>query len=80
MEEKFKKQKQADIVSAEEKKGKAGLEAIKRRKWEEPKIILNYVPCALYTADLFDALMIYKKLWKDIGESKYQICTNSDAE
>ena len=79
-EEKFKKQKQADTVSAEEKKDKAELEAIKQKKWEEPKIILNYVPCALYTADLFDALMIYKKLWKDIGESKYQICTNSNTE
>ena len=67
-------------MSAEEKKDKAELEAIKLRKLEEPKIILNYVPCALYTADLFDALMIYKKMWKDIGESKYQICTNPNTE
>jgi hypothetical protein len=36
--------------------------------YEEPIIILNYVPCAIYTAELFDALMIYKKLWKKIGE------------
>jgi hypothetical protein len=41
------------------------------RRFEEPIIILNYVPCSLYTADLFDALMNYKKLWKRIGESKY---------
>jgi hypothetical protein len=41
------------------------------RRFEEPVIILNYVPCSLYTADLFDALMNYKKLWKRIGESKY---------
>lgn len=36
--------------------------------YEEPVIILNYVPCAIYTAELFDALMLYKKLWKKIGE------------
>lgn len=36
--------------------------------YEEPVIILNYVPCAIYTAELFDALMIYKKMWKKIGE------------
>ena len=39
-------------------------------RYEEPAIILNYVPCTLYTAELFDALMNYKKLWKRIGESK----------
>ncbi|KAF2866895.1 hypothetical protein BDV95DRAFT_190012 [Massariosphaeria phaeospora] len=38
------------------------------QRYEEPVIILNYVPCSLYTADLFDALMNYKKLWKRIGE------------
>ncbi|KAF2659983.1 hypothetical protein K491DRAFT_712271 [Lophiostoma macrostomum CBS 122681] len=37
-------------------------------RYEEPVIILNYVPCSLYTADLFDALMNYKKLWKNIGD------------
>lgn len=36
--------------------------------YEEPVIILNYVPCAIYTAELFDALMMYKKLWKRIGD------------
>ena len=46
--------------------------------YEEPVIILNYVPCAIYTAELFDALMMYKKLWKKIGEmlqnpSQYKI-------
>jgi len=41
-----------------------------KRMYEETVIILNYVPCALYTAELFDALMIYKKLWKKIGESE----------
>ncbi|KAF2749688.1 hypothetical protein M011DRAFT_511702 [Sporormia fimetaria CBS 119925] len=39
-----------------------------KKRFEEPVIILNYVPCSLYTADLFDALMNYKKLWKTIGE------------
>jgi hypothetical protein len=39
-----------------------------KEHFEEPAIILNYVPCALYTAELFDALMNYKKLWKRIGE------------
>jgi hypothetical protein len=41
------------------------------RRYEEPAIVLNYVPCSLYTADLFDALMNYKKLWKKIGDSEY---------
>lgn len=39
-----------------------------KEMYEEPVIILNYVPCAIYTAELFDALMMYKKLWKKIGE------------
>ncbi|KAJ4359570.1 uncharacterized protein N0V89_000125 [Didymosphaeria variabile] len=39
-----------------------------KEKYEEPIIILNYVPCAIYTSELFDALMNYKKLWKRIGE------------
>ncbi|KAF9741207.1 hypothetical protein PMIN01_00746 [Paraphaeosphaeria minitans] len=46
--------------------------------YEEPVIILNYVPCVLYTVELFDALIMYKKLWKRIGEmlqnpSQYKI-------
>jgi len=41
-----------------------------KERYEEPVIILNYVPCSLYTAELFDALMNYKKIWKRIGESK----------
>jgi len=36
-----------------------------KERYEEPVIILNYVPCSLYTADLFDALMIYKRLEED---------------
>jgi hypothetical protein len=40
-----------------------------KQRYEEPVIVLNYVPCSLYTADLFDALMIYKRTWKKIGES-----------
>ncbi|OCL07562.1 hypothetical protein AOQ84DRAFT_377569 [Glonium stellatum] len=73
----FETQKLKDIENTP-KENKAELEAIKARKWQEPNIILNYVPCALYTADLFDALMIYKKLWKNIGEmlqdpSRYRI-------
>jgi hypothetical protein len=43
-----------------------------KERFEEPVIILNYVPCSLYTADLFDALMNYKKIWKQLGESKIQ--------
>lgn len=42
-----------------------------KERYEEPVIILNYVPCSLYTAELFDALMNYKKLWKRIGDSKW---------
>jgi hypothetical protein len=42
-----------------------------KKRFEEPVIILNYVPCSLYTADLFDALMSYKKIWKRIGESVF---------
>ena len=41
-----------------------------KKRYEEPVVVLNYVPCSLYTADLFDALMNYKKLWKRIGESR----------
>ena len=41
-----------------------------KERYEEPVIILNYVPCSLYTAELFDALMNYKKIWKKISESK----------
>ncbi|KAF2728045.1 hypothetical protein EJ04DRAFT_119859 [Polyplosphaeria fusca] len=52
-------------------KNQAGAENNKdgKQKYEEPVIILNYVPCSLYTADLFDALMSYKKIWKRIGDS-----------
>ncbi|KAJ4295300.1 hypothetical protein N0V90_007311 [Kalmusia sp. IMI 367209] len=39
-----------------------------KEMYEEPVIVLNYVPCTLLTAELFDALMNYKKLWKRIGE------------
>lgn len=48
-----------------------------KERYEEPVIILNYVPCSLYTADLFDALMNYKKLWKRIGESEYHMLSKS---
>ena len=40
-------------------------------KWYEKDVILNYAPCAIYTSDLFDALMAYKALWKRIDFSKY---------
>ena len=39
-------------------------------KWLEKELILNYTPCQLYTNDLFNALMAYKKLWKRIDYSK----------
>ncbi|KAF2754729.1 hypothetical protein EJ05DRAFT_131526 [Pseudovirgaria hyperparasitica] len=46
--------------------------------WAKKFIILNYAPCQLYTSDLFDAMMSYKKLWKRISEilknpSKFKI-------
>jgi len=44
--------------------------AAKDPKWLEKDVILNYTPCQLYTADLFDALMAYKKLWKRIDFSE----------
>lgn len=42
----------------------------KDSRWGAKDIILNYAPCAVYTADLFDALMSYKKIWKRIDFSK----------
>ncbi|TKA72048.1 hypothetical protein B0A49_05620 [Cryomyces minteri] len=39
----------------------------KLHDWEK-KLIKNYTPCALYTADLFDALVAYKALRKRIGD------------
>ena len=42
----------------------------KDSEWSRKFVILDYAPCTLYTADLFDAMMGYKKLWKRIGESK----------
>jgi hypothetical protein len=50
-----------------------------KERYEEPVIILNYVPCSLYTADLFDALMNYKKLWKQIGKSKCPLNAQSQS-
>jgi hypothetical protein len=50
-----------------------GMAAKNPDPWRDFKI-LNYAPCALYTADLFDALMAYKQMWKRIGESKH-ICS-----
>ncbi|GIJ84832.1 hypothetical protein Asppvi_003683 [Aspergillus pseudoviridinutans] len=41
----------------------------RKKEWEAHTLILNYAPCAFYTADLFDALMKYKKLWKRIDNS-----------
>ncbi|KAF2399201.1 hypothetical protein EJ06DRAFT_531521 [Trichodelitschia bisporula] len=35
-------------------------------KFGDKNLILNYAPCSVYTTDLFDALMAYKKLWKQI--------------
>ncbi|KAL2352368.1 hypothetical protein BJ546DRAFT_1064113 [Cryomyces antarcticus] len=39
----------------------------KLHDWEK-KLIKNYTPCALYTADLFDALVAYRALRKRIGD------------
>lgn len=41
--------------------------------WTSSHLILNYAPCALYTADLFDAMMVYKRIWKKIGFSTQKI-------
>lgn len=38
--------------------------------WLSNQLILHYAPCSVYTADLFDALCAYRKLWKKIGFSK----------
>jgi hypothetical protein len=38
-----------------------------RDRWVDKSLILNYAPCQLYTNDLFDAYMSYKKLWKRIS-------------
>ena len=40
------------------------------KTWLNRDLILNYTPCQLYTNDLFDAYMAYKKLWKRIDFSK----------
>ncbi|KAF2437023.1 hypothetical protein EJ08DRAFT_691327 [Tothia fuscella] len=34
--------------------------------WGDKSLILNYAPCSIYTNDLFNAFMAYKKLWKRI--------------
>jgi hypothetical protein len=41
--------------------------------WSSKSLILNYAPCSIYTADLWDAYMEYKRLWKriDYSESSY---------
>ncbi|KIW07298.1 uncharacterized protein PV09_02148 [Verruconis gallopava] len=38
-----------------------------RDLWIDKSLILNYAPCQLYTNDLFNAYMQYKKLWKRIS-------------
>ncbi|EKG13274.1 hypothetical protein MPH_09555 [Macrophomina phaseolina MS6] len=43
------------------------------RGWVERLQQLNYTPCSLYTAELFDAFMAYKKLWKRIGGSEFDL-------
>jgi hypothetical protein len=39
--------------------------------WSSKNLILNYAPCSIYTADLWDAYMEYKRLWKRIDYSKW---------
>ncbi len=41
------------------------------KEWKKKFKILDYTPCALYTADLFDAYLSYKTLWKHIGMSAF---------
>lgn len=38
--------------------------------WASKNLILNYAPCSIYTADLWDAYVGYKRLWKRIDYSK----------
>jgi hypothetical protein len=42
--------------------------------WSSKNLILNYAPCSIYTADLWDAYMEYKRLWKRIDYSKWLSC------
>lgn len=39
--------------------------------WVDKALVLNYAPCTIYTNDLFDAYMAYKKLWKRISYSEW---------
>lgn len=41
--------------------------------WSSKNLILNYAPCSIYTADLWDAYMEYKRLWKRIDYSKLRL-------
>lgn len=42
----------------------------RERLWSSKNLILNYAPCSIYTADLWDAYMEYKRLWKRTDYSK----------
>jgi hypothetical protein len=66
----------------QDKENKAEIEK-KRDRWVDKSLILNYAPCQLYTNDLFNAYMSYKKLWKRISyimsdTSKWRVRTAAD--
>jgi hypothetical protein len=52
-------------------KQKANENKRKPKSWSSRNLILNYAPCSIYTADLWDAYVEYKKLWKRIDYSEY---------
>ena len=54
-----------------------------RDLWTDKTLVLNYAPCQLYTNDLFNAYMQFKKLWKRISyimsdTSKWRVRTRED--
>lgn len=65
--------KHSEEKSSEQKivEGKNSEKKDEISKWTAKHLILNYAPCNIYTADLFDALMAYKQLWKQIDRSKF---------
>ena len=56
-----------------------------RDLWTDKTLILNYAPCQLYTNDLFNAYMQFKKLWKRISfimsdTSKWRVRKREDIQ
>lgn len=68
-EELEKESKEQGAQPAQPAKGK--VYKTRQRLWSSKNLILNYAPCSIYTADLWDAYMEYKRLWKRIDYSKW---------